>query len=103
MYTWCIIFQRLIYEDSPYTELVWLSGQPGSIPQGAVIGSHTKDGAPLYLIKGNGISGCYDARKTFAEYEAHGPQKTTTFEYLVLIFGAPVSFYYMLYTRINIV
>ena len=80
------IFQRLIYEGSPYTHLVWLRGQPGRVPQGAVIGSHTLDGAPLYVIKGKGVVGCHDAREEYAEYEAYGAKQTTEIEYLVLIF-----------------
>ena len=88
-----IIFQRLIYEDSPYTQLVWLIGELGSIPMGAIIGSHTQDGAPLYVISVEGIPGCYDARNQFVEYEEYGAQQTTEFKYLALVFGmyTPVS------------
>ena len=82
--------------DSPYTELVWLTGEIESIPQGAIIGSHAQDGAPLYVISVGGIPGCYDARNQFVEYEEHGAQRTTGFKYLALIFGAYHSIYYIM-------
>ena len=101
-----ITFQRLIYEDSPYTQLVWLIGELGSIPMGAIIGSHAQDGAPLYVISVEGIPGCYDARNQFVEYEEYGAQQTSEFKYLALVFGVytPVSFvmwYLMPYTTIK--
>ena len=83
-----LFIQRLIYEASPYTQLTWLHGQARTIPQGAVIGSHTRDGAPLYVIKADSRAGNYDARNSFAEYEYNGAKSTTNFEYLVLYFCA---------------
>ena len=83
------IFQRLIYESSPYTEVIWLPGEARSVPQGAIIGGHTLDGAPLYVIRAENHPGYYDARKQFAEYAYGAGSKTAqTFEYLVLIFCA---------------
>ena len=80
------IFQRLVYRASPYTQLIWLQGQARSVPQGAIIGSHIRDGAPPYLIRAEGTSGCYDSRKSFAEYEAWGPKSAEKFDYLILKF-----------------
>ena len=79
-----MIFQRLIYKAVPYTQLTWLHGQARSVPQGAVIGSHTRDGAPLYIIRVEDEAGHYDARNSFAEYEYYGAKSATYFQYLVL-------------------
>ena len=90
----------MIYEDSVDTEVVWLSGKAGYVPQGAIVGSQTKDGAPLYVISVRGIPGCYDARNEFAEYQMNVAKQATEFEYLVLIFGVYRLVYsniYMLY------
>ena len=76
-----MIFQRLIYKAVPYTQLMWLHGEARYVPQGAVIGSHTRDGAPLYIIRVEGHAGQYDARNSFAEYEYYGANSATHFQF----------------------
>ena len=87
----------MIYEDSDDTEVVWLSGKAGSVPQGAIVGSQTKDGAPLYVISVRSIQGCYDARNEFAEYRMNEAKQAAEFEYLVSIFGV----YRLVYSEVQ--
>ena len=96
-----LFIQRLIYEASLYTQLTWLHGEARSVPQGAVIGSYTRDGAPLYIIMGDNRPGNYEARNSFAEYEASGAKSTANFKYLVLYFCAYLLFVGFAMYKIN--
>ena len=80
-----------MYEDIPETDLDWVQrGNAPDLPRGSVVGSHTLDGHPLYLVKavhddsGFGVAGYHDLRNDFADYEYHGAHRSDNWYFLVL-------------------
>ena len=61
-------WQVLVYDNIPETELVWMKGKPGHVPQGAVVAGYRSNGDLLYVAKANNEAGHYDAGRYCAEY-----------------------------------
>ena len=57
-----------MYDNIPETELVWVKGKPGHVPQGAVVAGQRSNGDLLYVAKANDEAGHYDAGRDCVEY-----------------------------------
>ena len=63
------------------------------VPAGAVIGGHTTDNFPLYVVKLDGGMGYLDARNNFGEcmYSGNISFTATTWNYLVVEYSRLIS------------
>ena len=83
----------LVYDDIPETDLDWVQrGDAAGPPRGSVVGGHTLDGHPLYVVKavhddtGFDVAGNHDLRNDFAEYEYYGIQRSSNWYFLVFVY-----------------
>ena len=68
------VFMQFLVQDQPdpYTRVSYINKTSiNRVPPGSVIGGHTADGFPLYIVWSN-FSGNFDTRNDFSEYAGYG-------------------------------
>ena len=65
----------------------WVPGDALNIPEGAVIGGHTTDNHPVYIVKFDDTIASFDARNTFAEINRNGVTHVDIWDYLRFYYG----------------
>ena len=63
-----LMHQVLVYDDIPETELIWVTAEPGQVPDGAVVAGQISNGDLLNVAMANNKAGHYDINKDCADY-----------------------------------